>query len=125
MKGKLYHGVINKRSDKISEKNGCVGISVITAHTLAYLKVILSRMLEDDNISEIDLINLKQELPDVHRKKISLEDAEDAIKVFKREKLLVSCDDKRLMIGPRVYMELPDFVRNFISEDDMPQLVVY
>ena len=145
--GKLYHCVINKKSDKISEKNGCIGLSNMTPHALAFLKLILSKMFqsklgsnideedddEDDNdgsMTEIDLINLKQELPDQHKKKINLEDAELAIHTFKREKLLVyirkkSSNEKRLTIGPKVYMELSDFVKNFIGENDMPQLVIY
>lgn len=154
---KLYHCVVNKKPDKISEKNACSGITLLTPHTLAYLKLILGKMLDrmnnnntesgdddDDDEQEgekeqdwieIDLINLRNELPEQHKKKINLEEAELALQCFKCEKLLVvnpssggrsgGRSGKRLKIGPRVYMELPEFMTNFIGEDDMPQLVVY
>ena len=140
MNGVLYHGVVNKKLDKISTKNGCSSIVNITPHTLAYLKLILTKMFQrmedsddedderDGSMGEIEVINLKNELPEPHKKKITLEDAENVIHSFKSEKLLIGRKGeggRRLVVGPRVYMELPDFVKNFASEDDMPQLVVY
>lgn len=110
------------------------------------------------HLGRIECINIRNDLDNVHKQKITLADAEAAVGTFVREgwlqvvnretnddndedseeeeEITRSSRKKRkpsrkqtsstaLAIGPRTYMELPDFIERLISSERMPQFILY
>ena len=103
-------------------------------------------------LPRMDMINLRLELPEVHKNKFTILQAEKLIQVLEREGWLVAAqidgeDDRRqstsgkkrkstnierstpaknLQIGPRTYLELPDLLKDLgLERNYIPQLILH
>lgn len=163
---KRYHAVVNRRADDISKHWGAY---TKTPHEIAFIKLILQRIVESEydekdeedeeeknrrvkrgmgssgKMHKIDLINLRNELDDVHKQKITLIDAERSLMAFCREGWLVSAFNQSeennndsntggnnserpfFKIGPRTYMELPGFMEKILpmGAESLPQFILH
>ena len=157
-----YHAVVNKNADEISKQ---WATCTKTSHEIAYMKLVLQRIAESEQNSsrmdkqrglgstgkmhKIDLINLKNELEDVHKQKITLHVAEKVIlncceegwliPSFRTENGIDIEDDniesdntprkrkssEMLQIGPRSYMEIPEFLEKILAggKASLPQFI--
>lgn len=164
-----YHAVVNKQADEVAKEWGAF---TKTPHEIAYLKLILQRitesepdveeMDEEENIvkkkfkrgmgslgkmKKMELINLRSDLQDAHKQKITIDGAEQALTAFIREGYLVHVpenanenDDnndknqknssrtgKMVQLGPRTYMELPEFMEKLLprGKESLPQFILH
>mmetsp|Transcript_35544 Transcript_35544/g.69992 ORF Transcript_35544/g.69992 Transcript_35544/m.69992 type:complete len:219 (+) Transcript_35544:138-794(+) len=138
-----YYALVNKLCDDVAKSFA----TSRGALEVAYFKLILEKIVEDGNsrdgdepgtsrqsnyfaagckgfITELDIKNLRTDLPDPHRGKLSAYAAERTMRSFVSEEWLVPRGNGSLQIGPRTYMELPELLNQY-GLDDIPQIIVH
>ncbi|KAL3773444.1 hypothetical protein ACHAWO_011624 [Cyclotella atomus] len=96
-----YHAIVNKSNDGIAKSHGASS-SIYGPHELAYLRLLLEKLVEHDNannksnhkgcmgiMNKMDIINTRNYLEGAHANKLSLASTESALEVFITEKWLV------------------------------------
>lgn len=157
----VYYAVVNCVSDDVS-KRSAYPFFLKKHQNLEYFRLVLSQFIEKESrknpsddlpvansrgsgcassLSRIELINVRNQLPDALKTKMTITQAEKALKVMEVEGWLVPSDDcsednrnrrsstgsssNSLQIGPRTYMELSDFLCDLgLERDQLPQILL-
>lgn len=89
------------------------------------------------SIPRMDLINLRTELTGHHQNKLTIQQTDNCLALLEAEGWLVPCvkgsskrrsmgGSSKLQLGPRAYMEFPDFlVKVGLERDHLPQFILH
>jgi hypothetical protein len=158
-----YHAFVNKLSDTPAKLYGAPNKN---PHELSFFRLILEHMIDDGNsittgsqneyqqlpstggcqgsLSDIEIINLRNELKGPHANKMNSHEVEKALQKYVQEKWLLETSgdhdesdeeessnkrrrrgkDVKYQIGPRTYMELESVLKN-IGLSEMPQFILH
>jgi hypothetical protein len=129
-KQQKYHAVINCHADEVAKKSFHFSC---TTHDRAFIRLILTHLVESNSAQRSDLINLRSDLPEPY--KLTMAAAEYCIETLLEEKWLVLDVEEggrresmkaTIQIAPRSYLELSHLLTDLgFPQEDLPQFIAH